>query len=127
MGIAILIAATALLGSHGASQAQTVVPPPAEARQALDAAYLLGSWVPKESGNRCGTDGTMTFRKDGTWTAVGDEGTFELSGNRIRFEVTRLAEGSTPGPNLHEVTIDGPDQYRALIDGRITLTMVRCP
>ena len=91
------------------AQAPAAAPEAEQSRPALDAAYLLGSWVPREGENRCGTDAAITFREDGSWTAVGDEGTFAVSGSRIRLDVTSLVPGHSPGPNVHEVTILGPD------------------
>ena len=128
MRILILAAALGLVTPHDAAAQSPVPAPQAEqSRPALDVAYLIGSWVPREGENRCGTDAAIAFRADGSWTAVGDEGTFAVSGNRIRLDVTSLVPGHSPGPNVHEVTIVSADEYRAVIDGGITLTMVRCP
>ncbi|HEX8365696.1 MAG TPA: hypothetical protein VF603_10495 [Allosphingosinicella sp.] len=128
MRILILAAMLGLVAPVDAwGQPPTPEPPAEPSRPVLDAAYLLGSWVPREGGNRCGTDAAITFREDGSWTAVGDEGRFAVSGNRIRLDVTSLVPGHSPGPNVHEVSIVSADEYRAVIDGGITLTMVRCP
>lgn len=114
---AFLAAAPAGAQPSAAAPAQA----PAEQPLSLSADYLVGSWIPTDADNRCGTTSAMEYRADGTWASFGRGGRYDVTGDRITL---RRPNGEPS--NVHVVAIVGRNQYRVQVVGGPAFEMRRC-
>ena len=94
---------------------------PGEQLPAFSADYLVGSWIPTDADNRCGTTSAMEYRADGTWASFGRGGRYDVTGDRINL---RRPNGDPS--NVHVVAIIGRNQYRVQVVGGPAFEMRRC-
>lgn len=114
------VAAAASLAALPAG-AQPSAEAPAEQLPSLSADYLVGSWIPTDADNRCGTTSAIEYRADGTWATFGRGGRYDVRGDRIT-----LRRPNGEASNEHIVTVVGANQYRVQVVGGPAFEMRRC-
>lgn len=122
-------------GGGGAENAPQTDDVAEDAAQSEDAAWLIGPWV--MDSEYCAGDSGITFHEDGTYTAYGETGTWELDGDRLSFVTTETAEPGEPGtaetidnaePIVWTISDRGTESFTQTLDGEDTaLVMRRCP